>query len=405
MPRATKALTDAACRNAKPEARTVKLSDGGGLYLEMLPSGAKRWRMKYRFAAGDRYLYFGAYPAVTLTEARRKRDDVRRMVADGIDPAIARTKAADPETFAAVADEWYRKQRHTYSESTAARVERILSRDLVPWLGKRPIADIEPPELLACLRRLESRGVHESAHRARQQASMIFRYAVACGYAQRDPTADLRGAIATVKTTHRAAVTKPAEVAELLRAIEAYQGVFTVKCALRLLPLVFVRPGELRAAEWSEIDTDAAQWVIPAERMKMRRPHIVPLTAQALAIIEDLRPLTGAGRYVLPGERGRDRPLSENTLNAALRRMGYTTEQMTAHGFRAMASTMLHERGYPPHVIEAQLAHAQRNAVAAAYNRAEYLPERMQMMKDWADYLDALRDQRKVVAGKFRRTA
>lgn len=370
-----------------------------------MPAGAKRWRMKYRFGGSECYLYFGTYPAFTLTEARRKRDTVRRMVADGIDPAAHQERSAAPETFAAVADEWYAKQRHSYSVSTAARVERILQRDLVPWLGKRPIKEIEPPELLACLRRLESRGVHESAHRARQQASMIFRYAVACGYASRDPTADLRGAIATAKTTHRAAVTKPAEVAELLRAIEGYQGAFTVKCALRLLPLVFVRPGELRAAEWREIDTDAAQWVIPAERMKMRRPHIVPLTAQALAILEELRPLTGSGRYVLPGERSRERPLSENTLNAALRRMGYTTEQMTAHGFRAMASTMLHERGYAPHVIEAQLAHAQRNAVAAAYNRAEYLPDRVQMMKDWADYLDVLRDQRKVVAGNFGRRA
>ena len=276
---------------------------------------------------------------------------------------------------------------------------RRLEKDLFPWLGKRPIAEVKAPELLAVLRRIESRGAQETAHRAMQNCGQVFRYAVATGRAERDPTGDLRGALPPSKEKHHASILEPKRVAELLRAIDSYQGFFATKCALQLAPLVFVRPGELRQAQWPEIDLDKSEWRIPAERMKMREQHIVPLSCQAVEILRELEPLTNRGipvkpdapRYVLPGAQSHVRPMSENAILAALRRMGYTKEEMTGHGFRSMASTLLHEQGWNHQAIERQLAHAERNAVSAAYNFAEHLPERRKMMQAWADYLDALK--------------
>lgn len=393
-------LTAKAVKSALSRDRPYKLADGRGLYLEVRPNGGRWWRFRYRFGGSEQLLSLGTFPDVSLAEARDACDDARRQLREGINPSTARKAArvAQGGSFKAVAEEWYTKRLPTLAPATARKIAATLANDLYPWLGHRPINELEAPEILAALRRIEHRGAIESAHRARQHCSQVFRYAVACGYCQRDPAADLRGALAPIKTTHRAALTEPAEIVGLLRAIEGYGGAFVVKCALRLLPLVFTRPGELRRAHWSEIDFEGAVWDIPAARMKMRQPHRVPLSAQALAILRELYPLTSRTRFVFPSERSRGRPISENTLNAALRRMGYTTEQMTAHGFRAMASTRLHELGFQPPVIEAQLAHAKHDKVAAAYNRAKHWPERVRMMNAWGDYLDALKaGEQKVV--------
>jgi integrase len=285
------------------------------------------------------------------------------------------------------------------------RILKRLEKDLFPWLGKRPIVEIKAPELLAVLRRIESRGAQETAHRAMQNCGQVFRYAVATGRAEHDPTGALRGALPAPKEKHHASIIEPKRIGELLRAIDAYEGFFATKCALRLAPLVFVRPGELRKAQWREFDLDKSEWRIPAERMKMREQHIVPLSRQAAAILRDLEPLTNraipskpdAPCYVFPGGRSRERPMSENAILAALRRMGYAKDEMTGHGFRSMASTLLHEQGWNHQVIERQLAHAERNAVSAAYNFAEHLPERRKMMQAWADYLDGLKASAEVI--------
>ena len=292
-----------------------------------------------------------------------------------------------------------------WAASHGDRILRRLEKDLLPWLGKRPIAEIKAPELLAVLRRIESRGALETTHRAMQNCGQVFRYAVATGRAERDPTGDLRGALPPSKEKHHASIIDPKRIGELLRAIDAYEGFFATKCALRLAPLVFVRPGELRKEQWPEIALDKAEWRIPAERMKAREQHIVPLSRQAIAILRELEPLTNRGipakpdapRFVFPGAQSRERPMSNNAILAALRRMGYPKEEMTGHGFRSMASTLLHERGWNHQVIERQLAHAERNAVSAAYNFAEHLPERRRMMQAWADYLDALKARADVI--------
>jgi len=267
---------------------------------------------------------------------------------------------------------------------------------IFPWLGSRPISDITPPELLAVLRRVESKGILETAHRAQQNCSQVFRYAIATGRAERDSTADLRGALAPAKHGRMATITEPKKIGELLRAIDGYEGTPVAKCALRLAPLVFVRPGELRHAEWEEINFDNAEWRIPAEKMKMKDPHIVPLAMQAVEILYEIRPLTGQGRYVFPSIRTNSRPMSDNTILSALRRMGYPKDEMSGHGFRAMASTILHEQGWPSDIIERQLAHAERNSIKAAYNHAQHLPERQKMMQAWADYLDTLKNKGQV---------
>lgn len=396
-------LTDSEIRTAKPPAKTVKMFDSGGLYLELTPAGGKWWRWKYRVGGKETRLSFGVYPDVALKQAREKRDEARKQLAAGIDPGAARRASklalAGAESFEAIAREWHAKFSPGWVASHGDRILRRLEVDIFPWLGRRPIADIKAPELLAALRRVESRGALETAHRAMQNCGQVFRYAVATGRAERDPTGDLRGALPPPKEKHHASIQKPDQIGALLRAIDAYEGFFVTKCALRLAPLVFVRPGELRKAEWREFDLDKSEWRIPAERMKMREVHIVPLSAQAIAVLKELEPLTARGipakpdapRYVFPGARSRERPMSENAVLAALRRMGYPKDEMTGHGFRSIASTLLHEQGWNHQTIERQLAHAERNAVSAAYNYAEHLPERRKMMQAWSDYLDGLK--------------
>lgn len=391
-------LTDITIRKAKPADKPQRMFDGGGLYLEVSPAGGKLWRWKYRVNGKERRLALGIYPDTGLADARDKRDAARKLLAAGIDPGEHRkaAKAAGEgraaNSFAVVAEEWLAKQSAHMAPATLEKARWTFDDLVFPWIGTRPIADIDAPEMLKLLRRIEDRGAHETAHRTKQRCGQVFRYAIATHRASRDPTADLRGALTPAKTTHRAAVTDPDKVGELLRAIEGYTGSFVVRCALKLAPLAFSRPGELRQAEWAEIDLDSARWRIPAGKMKMREEHTVPLSSQAVTVLRELQPLTGAGQYVFPSERSRQRPMSDGTINAALRRMGFDKDTMTGHGFRAMASTRLNEMGWSPDVIERQLAHAERNKVRAAYNRAQYLDERKRMMQAWADYLDGLRD-------------
>ncbi len=393
------ALTDTTIRNTKPGEKPVKLFDGGGLYLLVQPNGARWWRFDYRHDGKRRTLSMGIYPEAGLKQARARRDEARKLLAAGIDPSAARKaqKIAEADSFEAVAREWHAKRAPGWAPGHAGKIIGRLEKDVFPWLGARPVGDITARELLDVLRRIEARGAIEAAHRAHQNCGKVFRYAIATGRAERDPAADLRGALPPVKEKHHAAITEPKAVGELLRAIDGYRGSFVTQCALRLAPLLFVRPGELRKAEWAEIALMSAEWRIPAERMKMKTPHIVPLSRQALAVLHELRPLTGNGRYVFPGLRTPTRPMSENTVNAALRRLGYAKDEMTGHGFRSMASTLLNEQGWHRDAIERQLAHGERDAVRAAYNYAEHLPERRRMMQAWADYLDGLKNGAEVV--------
>lgn len=404
-------LTALSVQQAKPKDKPYKLTDERGLYLLVQPTGSKLWRFNYRFGGKQKTLAIGAFPDVPLATARKRLQQAREQLAEGVDPGEQRKQAArarealHTDSFEAVAREWLTKHSPTWSPGHADKIQRRLERDVFPWIGSRPVGEIRAPELLATLRRIESRGALETAHRAHQNCGQVFRYAVATGRAERDPSGDLRGALPPVRQTHHASITEPQPVGELLRALHSYRGSFVTACALKLAPLLFVRPGELRQAEWTEINLDAAEWRIPASKMKARELHIVPLSLQALAILRELQPLTGAGRYVFPGARSDKRPMSENAVLAALRRMGYTGDQMTGHGFRSMASTLLNEQGWHRDAIERQLAHAERNKVRAAYNYAEFLPERRKMMQAWADYLDALREDRKVVSGRFGRVA
>lgn len=397
-------LTDTAIRKAKTPSKTTKMYDGDGLYLELTPTGGKWWRWRYHVGGKEKRLSFGVYPEVGLRDARDRRFEARRLLAKGIDPSDARkaekVTQAGAESFEAIAREWHAKFAPGWVAVHGDRLLRRLEVDIFPWLGKKAIADIKAPELLAVLRRIEARGALETAHRAMQNCGQVFRYAVATGRAERDPTGDLRGALPVPKKKHLASITDPKRVGGLLRAIEGYNGSLPTKTALRLAPLVFVRPGELRQAQWDEFDLEKAEWRIPAERMKMKEQHIVPLSRQAIEVLRELQPLTdrpllgkpNAPRYLFPGGRSRERPMSDNAVLAALRSMGYSKEEMTGHGFRSMASTLLHEMGEWSHqAIERQLAHAERNAVSAAYNYAEYLPERRKMMQEWADYLEGLK--------------
>lgn len=402
---AKKTLTDVAARSAKPKHKPYKLAAGGGLYLEVMPSGSKCWRWKYRFGAKEKRLALGIYPEASMAAARGGRDQAKALLRQGRDPSAerkadkARAVLDGANTFEGVAREWLEAQRRTMTASTFAKAERTLKATVFPWIGTRPVADLEAPEVLAVLKRIEARGANETAHRMRARMGQVFRYAIAHGVATRDPTADLRGALAPVVTRSHAAITDPAKVADLLRSIDGHAGQFATRCALKLAPMLFVRPGELRRAEWSEFDLDAAEWRIPAAKMKMREEHVVPLATQAVDILRELQPLTGRGKYLFPSLRSPKEPMSENTVNAALRRLGFDKDTMTGHGFRALASTRLNELGWKPDVIERQLAHAERNKVRAAYNRAHYMAERKEMMQAWADYLDALRaGKRKVVA-------
>jgi integrase len=389
------ALTDTAIKAAKPAAKPYKLFDERGLYLLVDPRGARLWRLKYRVDGREKLLAIGAYPDLSLAKARERREEARGLLNQQIDPG-ARKKAervAQADTFESIAREWLALQKRGLAEKTFLRKLGWFEDFLFPYLGRHPIAKITVPDLLAALKRIEARGMRETAHRARSTASNVFRYAVATGRAERDITTDLRGALAPVVTTHRAAITVPVQIGQLMRTIYAYRGQRPTEAALKLAPLFFVRPTELRAAEWPEFDLSAEhpEWRIPASRMKMAEEHIVPLADQAMAILRDLVPITGDGRYVFPSLRGANRPLSENTVNFALRSMGYSGDQITGHGFRAMASTCLNEQGFPPDVIELQLAHAERNEVRAAYNRAKRIPERRAMMQSWANFLDKLR--------------
>ncbi|MGA9827923.1 MAG: integrase arm-type DNA-binding domain-containing protein, partial [Rhodanobacteraceae bacterium] len=338
-------LTDTAIRKAKPSVKPQRLFDAGGLYLELSPKGGKWWRLKYRLAGKEKRLSLGTYPDTGLADAREKRDAARKLLAAGVDPGAQRKaeKVAGTEraanSFEVIAREWIAKRSPGWVDSHTSRIVLRLENDVFPWLGAQPIAEISPADLLACVRRVESRGAMESAHRVLQNCGQVFRYAVATTRASSDPTRDLRGALAPVKESHHAAITDPKAVGALLRAIDEYNGSFVTRCALRLAPLVFVRPGELRNAEWAEFDLDEAQWNIPATRMKMREPHLVPLSTQAVAILRELHALTGQGRYVFPGARSRQRPMSNNAVLAALRRMGYEKDTMSGHGFRAMART------------------------------------------------------------------
>lgn len=404
-------LTDVSVRKAKPSDKTQRLFDGGGLYLEISPAGGKWWRWKYRFAGKEKRLSFGTYPDTGLADARDKRDAARKLLASGADPGEHRkaAKAAGLEkaanSFEVVAREWFAKQSGSWVKSHADKVLLRLENDVFPWLGKRPVADITAKELLAVGDRIVDRGAVDSAHRALQTCGQVFRYAIATGRAERNPVPDLRGALPPVKQTHLAAITDPAKVGGLLRAIDGYSGSFVTRCALRLAPLVFVRPGELRHAEWAEIDLDKAEWNIPAEKMKMREPHLVPLSTQSVAILTELQALAGRGRYVFPSARSPRRPMSDNAVLSALRRMGFEKDEMSGHGFRAMARTILDETlGFRPEYIEHQLAHAVRDPNGRAYNRTAHLIERRKMMQAWADYLETLRaDTGSVVA--FKRTA
>ncbi|CAJ3517785.1 phage integrase family protein [Burkholderia pseudomallei] len=398
-------LTDTTIRNTKPAEKPVKLFDGGGLFLLVTPAGQRYWRLKYRAAGKEKLLALGVYPEVTLATARRKRDEAREKLAAGIDPSEAkkaekRTVRLNAEnSFEAVAREWHAKYAPTWSESHGSRILRRLEVDAFPWIGGKPIADLAPPDVLDALRRVEKRGALETAHRLHANVSQVCRYAVATGRAQRDVTADLRGALPPVQQEHMAALTDPKQVAELLRAIDGYQGTFPVICALRLAPLLFQRPGELRAAEWAELDLDAGIWEIPSDRMKRTKQgkasggaHIVPLSSQAVTVLRELHALTGNGRFLFPSVRTKDRPMSDNTINGALRRLGYDGDTMTGHGFRAMARTILDEvLGLPAAIIEAQLAHAVKDPLGRAYNRTAHLPQRREMMQRWADYLDRLK--------------
>jgi integrase len=403
-------LTDTAVRQAKPKEKDYKLSDEKGLFLLVKTNGSKYWRLKYRYLGSEKLLALGVYPDVKLAVARLKANEARQHLLDGVDPGELRKikKAAKYEaaenSFRAVGLEWFSKQKLKWSDAHSDKTMWMLERNLFPWLGDRPISEIKSPELLATLRRIESRGAHDTAQRAKQVAGQVFRFAVATGRAERDPSQDLRGALTPAIKTHLAALTDPKEVATLLKAIDGFYGTPVVRAALRLSPLLFVRPGELRHMEWSEINWDEERWEIPAEKMKLRLPHIVPLCTQALEILRELQPFTGRGKYVFPGARGASRPLSENAVRVALRTLGFTNEQMTPHGFRAMARTILDEvLGYRVDWIEHQLAHAVKDANGRAYNRTSHLKDRKKMMQGWADYLDSLKSGSNVVPVNFSR--
>ena len=398
-------LKDTSVRNAKPAVTPRKLSDGGGLHLLVPPNGSKLWRLAYRFAGKQKSLALGVYPAVPLAEARSRRDEAKKLLARGVDPSAQRKidrqieTAATNSSFRAVAGELISKLEREGRAQVTLTKKRWLLDFAFPAFGDRPVAEITARDLLALLREIERRGLYETAKRLRSTCGMVFRYAIATGRAERDPSVDLRGALTRHQVSHRPTIVDPAGIGALLRAIDGFDGQPTTRAALQLAAHVFVRPGELRHAEWKEIDLDAAVWIIPAEKMKMRRQHRVPLARQTLAILCELQEITGSGRWLFPSVRTVTRPISENTLNAALRRLGYGSETMSTHGFRAMAATRLNEMGrWNPDAIERQLAHQEANAIRRAYTHsAEYWSERVSMMQAWADYLDELRENGKVV--------
>ncbi len=402
MPKRIVPLTDTKVRMTKPTDKPQKLFDGGGLFLLVTPTGGKLWNFKYRFDGKEKKLALGAYPDVPLAVARQKRDQARALLASDVDPSDNKKaqKAAgtqETETFEIVAREWHAKYSPSWAASHAKTTIRRLELFIFPWLGARQIKTITAPELLAALRRIEAKGATETAHRVKQVCGQVFRYAVATGRAERDPSGDLRGAIPPTSVKHMATITDPKEIAGLLRSIDDYRGGIVTRCALQLAPLVFVRPGELQQAEWSEFNLETAEWRIPAEKMKAGVLHIVPLSKQALEVLQEIHPLTGHERYVFPSPRTGSRPMSSNGILSALRRMGFAKDEMSGHDFRSMASTLLNEQGWNRDAIERQLAHAERNNVRAAYNYAEFMPERKKMMQAWADYLDGIKAGAKII--------
>jgi len=411
----SKLITDVALRKAKPQDKPYKIAVGNGLYLLVNPIGSKLWRWKYRVAGKEKLLALGSYPVVSLQDARQRHEEARRLLAQGQDPSELRraekaarvqAEAIASDTFEHVARDWmaYREAKGDTAETTAAKDRWRLEAYIFPHIGQRPITEITAIELRDVLRKAEEAGKRETASRAKITAGQVFRWAVLEGRTHSDITSSLRRLFTTPKPIHRATITDPKKIGELLRAIEGFSGQPVTQAALKLAPLVFVRPGELRKAEWSEFDLDTAMWRIPAERMKMKAPHLVPLSSQAIEILRDLHGLTGHGHYVFPGVRTASRPMSENTVNAALRRLGYATDEMTGHGFRSMAATRLNEMGWNADAIERQLAHAESNKVRGAYTHAaQYLDERKRMMQAWADYLGGLRAGGKVLAIKHKR--
>jgi len=386
-------LTDTAIRGLKPTGKPQRVSDGNGLYLLVTPIGKKNWRFRYVIQGRENMLSLGAYPQVTLKEARERCADVRKLVSNGIDPSLqkkAKTQSLHT-TFEKVALEWLENQKPVWSAGYISMTTKRLEKNIFPFLGTRPVNEITPPELLAVLRKIELRGAVDQAHRIREICSQVFRYAIASGRAERDTAADLRGALKAHAATPRAALLDPQKIGGLLRAIDDFDGTFVVKCGLQLLALTFLRPGEVRFGEWTEVNFEEKLWCIPAARMKMRREHLVPLSRQACELLQSLHTITGDEKLMFPGLRSPKTPISDATFIAALRRMGYAKDEMCAHGFRSMASTILNEQGYPADAIEKQLAHNPSNKIRGIYNRAEYLPERRRIMQDWADYLDGLR--------------
>lgn len=392
-------LTDTFVRQVKPSGKAAGDShaDGGGMYLLVKPSG-KYWRMDYRFAGKRKTLALGVYPAVTLAQARRRRDDAKAQLADGVDPSVSKReeklarKMVAENTFEKVAMQWLHATAADRKEITQQKVQTWLEKDIFPSIGKLPISTIGPRDVLAMARKMEERGANESAKRLVQICGQVFRYAVAEGSAERDVTQDLKGALQKAEKRHYAAITDPAQLAPLLRAMDGYSGHIYSRTALLLTPLLFVRPGELRKAEWSEIDFEAAEWRIPASKMKMKSDHIVPLSTQAIELLRQVHPISGHGKYVFPSIRTGERPMSENTVSAALRAIGYDRDTQTAHGFRATARTIMDEvLGERVDLIEHQLAHAVKDANGRAYNRTAHLPARKAMMQRWSDYLDQLK--------------
>lgn len=389
-------LTDTAIRTAKPSTKPVRMFDAGGLYLEVSPAGGKLWRLKYRFNGKEKRLALGVYPEISLKDARERREQARKLLANDVDPGENRKvqKAAKVErsanSFEVIAREWFAKNRDTWAPSHADKIITRLENDVFPWIGGTAIAELTAPNVLEVLRRIEKRGTLDTAHRAKGNISQVMRYAIATGRADRDPCPDLRDALPPARESNFASITDPAKVAELLRAMDAFSGTFVVKSALLLSPLLFVRPGELRGAEWAGFDLDKAEWGYFVSKTKS--DHVVPLASQAVAILRELHALTGHGRYVFPG-RDPQKAMSEAAVNAALRRMGYDTKtEITGHGFRAMARTILHEELHQkPEVIEHQLAHRVSDALGTAYNRTKFLKERKAMMQLWADYLGKLK--------------
>jgi len=398
-------LTDTAVKNAKIKDKHYKLFDGDGLFLLVHANGSKYWRMKYRYADKEKLLALGVYPDVSLADARERRSQARKALAAGNDPSEVKREAKrltilkGENTFEAIACEWHEKRKHMWTPKYGTKLLARIKSKVFPLLGQRPISEITAPELLSVAHTIESKGTIDSAHRIMQICSMVFTYAIVTGRAERNPAMDLRGALKPVKKNHYTHL-KAVELPEFLEKLEAYDGSTQTKLAVKMLMMTFVRTGELRAAKWTEIDFDKAEWRIPAERMKMRQQHIVPLSKQVIALLKELQPITGQWQYIFPNQQRPSGHMSENTVLYALYRMGYHS-RATGHGFRSLASTTLNEHGFKPDVIERQLAHTEGNKVKAAYNHAQYLPERKKMMQWWGNYLDKAAKDKKVVVGHF----